>query len=442
MAVFENKSPSFGPGLPPPGEPTADPVGGRIEIVGSRPGYGRCEVVCFGPDRTGSWGDLTMSRARTIVEAWADRTAALSALPGIEQVYVFENRGREIGVTLLHPHGQIYGYPYITPRTRRLLASIDSYGPALMADILAAEQKSERVLIRGEHFTVFVPFAARWPIEIHMLPHRHVPDFAATTDAERGEIALLYRADRARDRRALRHPDPLHRRLAPGAGPGLPGPGPADAPGHLAAPGSGQAQVPGRVRDRDGGLHRRRRPRGVGRADQGRAVRHPRLTDRRDRPSDRPHRLTAPTGGTAPVPAHLDTLAEATARGFADAYGRDCDGVWSAPGRVNLIGEHTDYNEGFVLPFAIGARTSVAARRRNDGLLALASAQFPGKIRHLKLAKIRPRVGDRLAGLPGRGGVGAGPRRPRPGDGRNGRREPLHQLRRPDRVGAVVLGRA
>ena len=89
------------------------------------------------------------------------------------------------------------------------------------------------------------------------------------------------------------------------------------------------------------------------------------------------------------MPAHLDTLADATARGFADAYGRDCDGVWSAPGRVNLIGEHTDYNEGFVLPFAIGARTFMA-RRRNDDVLALASAQFPAKIRHIKLAKIRP----------------------------------------------------
>ena len=245
-------------------------------------------MVCFGPDRTGSWGDLTMSRARTIVEAWADRTAALSALPGIEQVYVFENRGREIGVTLLHPHGQIYGYPYITPRTRRLLASIDSYGPALMADILAAEQKSERVLIRGEHFTVFVPFAARWPIEIHMLPHRHVPDFAATTDAERGEIALLYR-------RIVRAIDALYDT-----------PTPYIAAWHQAPVRACRDQVrlmlqvtsPRRAADKlkylagsetgHGRLHRRRRPRGVRRADQGRAVRHPRLTDRRDRPSDRP----------------------------------------------------------------------------------------------------------------------------------------------------------
>ena len=196
VAVFENKSPSFGPALPEPGEgdPSAETAdGARIAPGRSRPGYGRCEVVVFGPQRTGSWGDLSPSRSRTIVEAWADRTAALSALPAVEQVYVFENRGREIGVTLHHPHGQIYAYPYVTPRTSRLLASIADYGPELMADILAFEQKSDRVLIRGEHFTVFVPFAARWPVEVHMLPHRHVPDLAATSAAERDEIAVLYR---------------------------------------------------------------------------------------------------------------------------------------------------------------------------------------------------------------------------------------------------------
>jgi UDPglucose--hexose-1-phosphate uridylyltransferase len=149
--------------------------------------------VCFGPQHTGSWADFGVSRARTVVEAWADRTAALSRVPGVRQVFVFENRGPEIGVTLHHPHGQIYGYPYVTPRTKNLLASIASYGPGLMGDILDFEAKSERVLIAGEHFTVFVPFAARWPIEVHMLPHRHVPDLAATSAAERAEIAVLYR---------------------------------------------------------------------------------------------------------------------------------------------------------------------------------------------------------------------------------------------------------
>lgn len=190
VAVFENKSPSFGPGLPEPGA-AAD-----LDTIGlgrSLPGYGRCEVVCFGPRHTGSWADFSASRARTVVEAWADRTAALSRTPGVRQVFVFENRGPEIGVTLHHPHGQIYGYPYVTPRTRNLQASIASYGPGLMGDILDFEAKSERVLIAGEHFTVFVPFAARWPVEVHMLPHRHVPDLAAATPEERDEIAVLYR---------------------------------------------------------------------------------------------------------------------------------------------------------------------------------------------------------------------------------------------------------
>jgi UDPglucose--hexose-1-phosphate uridylyltransferase len=194
VAVFENKSPSFGPALPGPEGPLdalADLA--AIGLGRNRPSFGRCEVVCFSPEHSGSFAGLSLSRARTVVEAWADRTAELSALPGIQQVFPFENRGEEIGVTLHHPHGQIYAYPYITPRTQRLLASIAAYGADLFADILAFEQQSERVLVRGEHFTAFVPFAARWPIEVHLLPHRQVADFAATSAAERDELAAIYR---------------------------------------------------------------------------------------------------------------------------------------------------------------------------------------------------------------------------------------------------------
>jgi UDPglucose--hexose-1-phosphate uridylyltransferase len=198
VAVFENKSPSFGPGLAGP-EATHDPTVpeglddlARIGLGRSRQSVGRCEVVCFSPEHTGSLAGVSLSRMRTVVEAWADRTAALSALPGVEQVFPFENRGEAIGVTLHHPHGQIYAYPYITPRTAQLVRTIEKYGGSLFEDILGFEQKSERVLLRGEHWTAFVPFAARWPLEVHILPHRHVPDLAATTDEERDEFARLY----------------------------------------------------------------------------------------------------------------------------------------------------------------------------------------------------------------------------------------------------------
>jgi len=185
VAVFENRSPSFGPSL------------GELDLAGlglgrTAPSHGRCEVVCFSPEHEGSFGSQTESRARTVIEAWADRTAFLSALPGVEQVFPFENRGEAIGVTLLHPHGQIYSYPYVTPRTQRLISSLKQYGPTLFEDILQFERDSERVVIAGQHWTAYVPFAARWPLEVHMLPHRHVPDFAATSAEERQELAGLY----------------------------------------------------------------------------------------------------------------------------------------------------------------------------------------------------------------------------------------------------------
>ncbi|KJL34711.1 Galactose-1-phosphate uridylyltransferase [Microbacterium azadirachtae] len=200
VAVFENRSPSFGPALanavgtapaavdPPQGLADLEQIGlGR-----TRTSVGRCEVVCFSPEHAGSFGTQSVTRARTVIEAWADRTATLSALPGIEQVFPFENRGEAIGVTLPHPHGQIYAYPYVTPRTQRLRESIARTGDDLFARILDAEQGSDRVVLQGEHWTAFVPFAARWPLEVQLLPHRHVPDFTALDDAERDELAPLY----------------------------------------------------------------------------------------------------------------------------------------------------------------------------------------------------------------------------------------------------------
>jgi UDPglucose--hexose-1-phosphate uridylyltransferase len=189
VVVFENRSPSFGPALSG-GYTDAELT--RIGIGRSLESNGRCEVVCFSPASAGSFGSQSRSRARTIIEAWADRTAALSALPGVREVFPFENRGEAIGVTLHHPHGQIYSYPYITPRTQRLLDSISRFDGNLFESIIEFESTSDRVLIRGKHWIAFVPFAARWPIEVHLLPLRHVPDFAELNADERDELAVIY----------------------------------------------------------------------------------------------------------------------------------------------------------------------------------------------------------------------------------------------------------
>ncbi|MFC6236814.1 galactose-1-phosphate uridylyltransferase [Longivirga aurantiaca] len=188
VVVFENRFPSF---VGPPGDVVAD---GPFEHHAA---WGRCEVVCFTSEHEGSFAGLSVERARLVVEAWADRTAELTSTPGVEQVFVFENRGEAIGVTMRHPHGQIYAYPFVTPHTRAQLESVrrhrEATGRNLYDDVVAAElADGRRVVLESEHWVAFVPFASRWPVEVHLYPRRRVPDLAALTDAERDDLAVAY----------------------------------------------------------------------------------------------------------------------------------------------------------------------------------------------------------------------------------------------------------
>ena len=192
VVVFENQFPSLStrvtgsPGLID-GEP----------LWPERPGVGRCDVVCFTSDHNASFASLSPARVRTVIEAWADRTATLSGTDGVEQVFCFENRGQAIGVTLNHPHGQIYAYPFLPPRGAQLLHQARKYarstGGSLLADVLRAEQRAgTRIVLSGEQWTAYVPAAARWPLEVHLAPHRDVPDLAALDGSERDELASVY----------------------------------------------------------------------------------------------------------------------------------------------------------------------------------------------------------------------------------------------------------
>ncbi|WP_328427128.1 galactose-1-phosphate uridylyltransferase [Streptomyces sp. NBC_00443] len=158
---------------------------------------GRCEVVCFTSDHNASFADLTEEQARLVLDAWTDRTSELSSLPSVEQVFCFENRGAEIGVTLGHPHGQIYAYPFTTPRTALMLRSLAAHkdatgGENLFDAVLQRELADQRVVLESEHWAAFVPYAAHWPYEVHLYPKRRVPDLLALDEEARSEFPKVY----------------------------------------------------------------------------------------------------------------------------------------------------------------------------------------------------------------------------------------------------------
>lgn len=188
VVVFENRFPS---------------LQGPLENLRDEPLFkettpgGRCEVVSFTPDQYGSFGTLSYERARTVVEAWTHRTRELSARKGIAQVFPFENRGEEIGVTLPHPHGQIYAYPYLPSYTAQLVRQANAWaattGGDLLGDVLAAElEKGDRIIAETEHFVAYVPYAAKWPVEFMVVPRRAARDFTEFTEEEKDELTALY----------------------------------------------------------------------------------------------------------------------------------------------------------------------------------------------------------------------------------------------------------
>lgn len=200
VVVFENRFPAFASRddslrrLSGAGSATD---GHRNGLYERRPGGGRCEVVCYTADHDASFASLTPERVRLVVDVWADRTAELSRLPGVREVFCFENRGKEIGVSLHHPHGQIHAFPFVAPRTRQMLQSavrhLAQTGRNVFADVLATERRAEsRVVAANEHWTAFVPAFARWPFEVHIYPHRQLPDIPALSDAERDAFGPVY----------------------------------------------------------------------------------------------------------------------------------------------------------------------------------------------------------------------------------------------------------
>ncbi|MGH7777705.1 MAG: galactose-1-phosphate uridylyltransferase [Candidatus Dormibacterales bacterium] len=168
IAVFENRFPAYA------GE------------------TGRCEVVCYTDDHDSSLAEQTVEHIVHLIEVWQARFQDLMSLPQVRYVFIFENRGEEMGVTLHHPHGQIYAYPFLPPLAAREIEMSARHrrrtGGCLYCQVMEEESGGPGRVAGDAHWAAFVPSFARWPYEVHLAPRRHLGDI---TELEGPEVLSM-----------------------------------------------------------------------------------------------------------------------------------------------------------------------------------------------------------------------------------------------------------
>jgi UDPglucose--hexose-1-phosphate uridylyltransferase len=175
---FANRWPAFAPGDP------IDPA----DTGAPHPAVGACEVVLFSPEHDQSLSSLPVEHVRKIVDLWAARTEALLARPEIEYVLVFENRGREVGATIDHPHGQIYGYPFVPPVPAKETQHTDC---AICREVESELRAKERIVAEHGDWVAWVPFASRYVYGMRIASRAHIGSLPALDDTGRDDLAGL-----------------------------------------------------------------------------------------------------------------------------------------------------------------------------------------------------------------------------------------------------------
>jgi len=189
IVVFENRFPSLQAEPPEPGI-----MGSKLYPV--RPAQGICEVVLFTPEHEGIMSRQPLSKFEKLVKVWKDRYLELGAKDYIDYVYIFENRGEEVGVTLHHPHGQIYAYPFIPPIIERELDSsrehLEKEGECLYCRVLKEEiNDGRRIVASNDSFTAVIPFFARYSYEVHIYANQHFPSLKEFGPEEERDLAAI-----------------------------------------------------------------------------------------------------------------------------------------------------------------------------------------------------------------------------------------------------------
>jgi UDPglucose--hexose-1-phosphate uridylyltransferase len=184
-----------------------DPHPGEFRATGAR---GSCDVVIYHPDHNLPPSQLPVEHWRLVIDLWTRRFRELAAHPDLRYVFIFENTGAAIGVTMPHPHGQIYAFPFVPPLAQRELDAASESEGCLYCRILDGElADGRRVVAENESFVAFVPFFARWPAEVQIYPRRHFGTLLDMTGGETAGLAAMISLVRRKYDRLFGSPMPL-----------------------------------------------------------------------------------------------------------------------------------------------------------------------------------------------------------------------------------------
>lgn len=189
IVVFENRFPSLSPNPPEPAIESTD-------LYAVERSFGECEVVVYTPNHSSTLAREPVEQIYKLVQVWTDRYKELSALSFVKYVFIFENKGEAIGVTLHHPHGQIYAYPFVPPRVETELeqsrAHFETHNSCLLCDIIAEEKRDgRRIVAENDSFAAYIPFFARYPYELHIAAKNHRRDLTEFSPAEQIDLAAI-----------------------------------------------------------------------------------------------------------------------------------------------------------------------------------------------------------------------------------------------------------
>lgn len=187
--AYDNDFPALSMAPPEPDDVATD-------LYRVAPSYGKCEVILYSSSHTATLPELSVSHIRKLVDLWVDRFETLAQDPNHKYVFIFENRGPEVGVTMPHPHGQIYAYPYIPQKLRVELESCkehhDETGRCLLCDMNEQEARiGVRMLEETESFVSYIPFFTDYPYGAFISSKRHVSGISDFTGQERTDLARI-----------------------------------------------------------------------------------------------------------------------------------------------------------------------------------------------------------------------------------------------------------